>query len=332
MAAPTIPDTTPTAESTKPARLYRRGVLSPEETLLDQLDFDVYRALDSIAVLEQELRNVAKHRWGAIITARKGVGKSIGLEEAVAAFEEAEETKAQHEDGYVRRVVELLPPTCAHSRTELVRALYVLVFGSIDPKARSGGDAVMLREIIEAWREEGVVAVAFDEGELLSGTALDVPRDIMAISRSAEGRAMRPRAGRRRGARGIGVLMVGTAVMAERLRRTPEYKERWIKDIEVNPLDGSELPALYGALLACCAREERRVGPEAWGRFFAKHVAGDIGGSLRRVEYHLREYVTLCVDNLEQAPTSIERVPFVEELFLDALKALAGSSEFTTAA
>ena len=41
-----------------------------------------------------------------------------------------------------------------------------------------------------------------------------------------------------------------------------------------------------------------------WHTFVTTHVAPDIAGSIRRVEYHLREYVTLCLDNLETPPTS----------------------------
>ncbi|MBX9854968.1 MAG: ATP-binding protein [Gemmatimonadaceae bacterium] len=315
-----------------PPRLYRRGVLAPEETLLDRLTFPTNPELDAIGVMEETLRNVVKHRYGAVVTAQKGHGKTFGLEEAVDNFEAGEALKASREEGYEQALVTLLPPMHAGSRSELIRALHKHVFGTTGLKSRAGGDPGMLAEVIEAWVSEGVVACIFDEADRIEGTALDVLRDIMPQSAAAaRARARTAAAGgaRRKRARGMGVLVVGTPKLAERLRDTAEYGQRWIRDREITALTSDALPRVYEGLLPCLKAEAARRGPHRWHTFVTTHVAPDIAGSIRRVEYHLREYVTLCLDNLETPPTSVEDVPFVEEFFLDAVKALAGSSPFS---
>lgn len=296
------------------------GHLHPATTLLDRLTFPVIAELQAVGYMTEALGLAASHRAGVVVVGPKGAGKSLGLERAVADFEDAEARRHALDETYARRGVRLVQPLRVDDRTGFVRALYAEEMGALPPRLARGGDEVLLLDLVAAWRDEGVAVVVFDEAEMLGAGALDGCRDILAKSAAPRSRLSGTRD--RFGASGIGVVLSGTPDLLDRLRRSPEYGERWTSEIVIDGLPASALPEVYRRYLPAFAREAEARGDAAWARYVIDTCAAHLGGSLRRLEHHVRAFVTDAVNSAAVPPASLDDIGFDEAMFAATLHAL----------
>ncbi len=319
-----------------PAAPSRKHVMP---TLLEQLRLPVLEDLQVVGWMQQALRDAAYHRQGVIAYGDKGSGRSEGGRIAVERFRHQQAGRHRDDPTYLPVQVRVIPPIRPQTRAELIRTLYTFEMGTVPPRFGRGGVDLLLAELVEGWQEENVAVVFFDETDAFGPGALDGCRDIIAVSGGpasyvqagfdddgapSGGRAGAITGGGGRRPRGVGVVLVGVPGIYDRLRRSPEWGQRWRKGYAIKGLSPSVLAEVYRRMLPVCdvvAKADER----AWRDFIRAEVAPRVRRSVRRVHSHIWEYVALCEQECSPTPATLEAVPFDAERFLAALDALAGS-------
>lgn len=299
------------------------GNVHPSSTLLDRAAYPVHDdGVGAVPELLHALRHASFVRQGVVVCGRKGAGKTLGLARAVREFRKEEAIRHENDRRLPERKVVVVPPRRPSSRSEMIRLLYENEFGEVGMRVTRRGDESMLAELVESWMENGTAVVAFDEAENLPPDALTVCRDILSYSApTAEDRLTEDSKWQRKG--GLGLVLIGTDVIATRLKRTPEWGERWTRVIHVQEFTIEHLPELYASFLPAFSREAERRGPDAWARFIHNVVGPHHTGSLRLVEAHTDSYLELYCDNIDEPAQSTDEVEFVEEIFEGALLGMA---------
>lgn len=307
--------------------LVRIGAIDPSSTLLESLVFPLQEDTAAMSWIRHGLAQAIAHRVGMSIIGDKGLGKSLALAATIARFEADEERRVKHDATYRRRHVVRVSVLQAERESDLIRQLAVKQWGRIPPALARAKDAALFEHLVRRWLQRNVVAVIFDEAEQLSDAGLKVVRDILAKSRDLAEltRVEQDAAGNERLVyltAGIGVLMVGTHDFAARLRGHFEYGQRFWEPLEVAGVEPDSLGDVYARYLPCWGAQAAQMGPEGWGELMRLFVAPVIGGNLRRIEQHARQYVSHAISELPVPPTSVDQIPFDDTWFLDALNGL----------
>lgn len=305
------------------ARSVLYGNVDRSVTLLDGYAPRVLDDVGGIAEAFEALRYAARFRTGVLVTGDKGTGKSLGLAKAIYVFRRNQTIYKANDKTFPDCEIAVMNALHAENRSEMIRAMYCRELGEISPLTARGGDQALLDELTSFWKEGNVGVIVFDEVESLSLKALEVCRDIMSLSVpkpdetiSGDGSHFRRM--------GIGVVLLGTPLVAQRLRRTKEWGERWSRHIEVGRLAHDQLPHVYAAYLPAFAEEAERRGPAAWSALVNDVVGMAQTGSFRIIEAHVHCYLSTYCDNAPEPPRSIEEVTFDEDLFAWSLLEVAG--------
>ena len=303
-------------------RVLTVGNIHRASTLLDRITFPVLDLIEAIGCVTQALRDAVQNRTGVLVTGPTGAGKSIALEQAYHEFGAAEIAKRRNDATHRVRSVVKLGPIAPETRSELIRELYRREFGALPGRVSRDGDSALLDQVIEAWAERNVAAVCFDEAEAMSTKALGVCRDIISISASHAGKVD----ANRFKAAGIGVVLLGTSNLSDRLRRTRDYGERWTTHLEIGGLPDAVLPEVYRAYLPAFDTEAQARGAQAWTELIAG-IAPLVHGSGRRLENHVRAYISTYLDNTDRLISEVEEIGFDETIFQYAIESLADTAE-----
>ena len=285
------------------------GDLLPEsrvEDLLLPIVEDVHARIWIIDAIDQ----AAKERKGVAVLGEKGVGKSIGIAEAIRDFEAGEDQK---EAGQRRAVFRIQSPQ-ANDRVNVIAAIHHAITGDHLETRENGRripEDVLFAELVADMLNANVAALIFDEAEYLSDTALDVIRGI--ISR-AESDSKNRFVGRHYRPAGVGVVLVGTTQLKSRLDVTGEAGHRWLRAQRVGMLSPARAALVYRKFLPCLEHHAREISDEAWSQFVHVNFCPR-SVPIRFVENHVREYVRR-IGNYNPAIRSVVEVPYMEEVLI----------------
>lgn len=231
----------------------------------------------------------------AAVCGPKGSGKTLALTRVLASVEASEMAREEASADYTPRTVVRLGTL----RSEDGRAILGMVFRAImgtdlkmtGAKGQRHAYEYLLELVVQCLHHANVAALAIDEGELLSPTALTVLRDIMAVAESAaadrlstgrDGVVYRPAS--------VGMVLLGTAVLQQRLFATTEWGERVLTCLEIPAMAWPLASAAYTGTLPAMA-DAATADPEAWQQLLM--TCWVTPPSWRAIENHIRSYLRL---------------------------------------
>jgi hypothetical protein len=261
-------------------------------------------------------------RRGVAIVGPTGSGKTEGTQRAGAWFAETERLKRSRENGYrVRRLLDL-----SYIRGATYRDTAVTIARRLDPGyverrgARSKEPNEIRAEIVALCLRQNVAVIVVDEGELCTEESLLLLRDVMSEAERSEAGQRRTADGR--SSAGIGVVVVGTPKLKDRLATTVDAGERWAHTIPVEELPTAALPVIYGAWFPGFGRHVEDIGEQAWANYLSSMVARGGSASFRFLDNHARTYFHQMVRSRRANPVR-EAMPFDREVFRYAVEQAA---------
>lgn len=286
-----------------------------------------FGAMDEVG---EAVRHAAEFRKGAVVSAPPGTGKTTAVEEVVQAFRAAEAERGTAHSGYRPRGIVTFCVQRFSDRREMIRALYTDEFGELDRRVIRAGDAALLDELVSAWLEEGVAVAVFDHAEHLPDQGVRVIEDLINRARHLDPKGDTTAVdddGEVSDRRGIGVVLVGTPAVRDRLKLRHDWGERWSLDLRPRPPELGDLPEIYAAFLPAFAQQARGKGAAKWKKFVMDTLRPHYRPSFRFITTHVERYVTMYADSAEVEPTSLEAIGFDSELFAASLTHLAGVTQ-----
>jgi len=298
------------------------GGLDPATHRLRNLKLPVIENLPIISYMHDGLTLAATQRRLVAVLSPKGAGKSMALDQALRAAEDAEDAKVEAAAEYLPLAFPRILSPRSRSRVEILGAMWKPITGAEIPrivrgKARPYED--LIEELMVHLVSMNVGVLVFDEAERLSHEGLTVIGDVMKAA-EAKGHGRYGEDGRRFAASGVGVLLVGTTRLGPKLQTWEEAEQRLLQVRRVGALEPAEASDIYRRYLP--AFEQRaEEDEESWLELIRLQVCAGRPITLREIENHTRTYVT----RMYAQDAELERpedVPWSEEVFFETLTEL----------
>lgn len=258
-------------------------------------------------------------RRGIVVVGPKGAGKTIAVRISLEQFGVAERKRNERDGRYIpRRVLHMRAIRGKTYRDGLVVLLGRVTGGAFSTSARGRRktDDELREEFLHYCFGQNIVLLVFDEVEFAAPPFFDLMRDIMSESEDTDPKRLQADGIR---ASGIGVVLVGTPIIATWLARTQEAGQRWAGVVAIGDVKPEVAHQIYEHWFPGFAPHITSVGRKAWEQFIAKHVTSGRPVALRSLETHARRYFRRLVRK-DLAITSREAAPFNDKVFLLALK------------
>lgn len=167
-------------------------------------------------------------------------------------------------------------------------------------------------ELVEKLLDLRIAVVVFDEAEHLSQTGLDVLRDIIS---TAETRSQDRISGSSYRAAGVGMVLIGTHQLKQRLLRSEEAGHRWVSIREVEDLTPTEAAKVYRHFLSAFDEQADERGEEDWNTYIRRKIVKARKVPVRQVENHVRAYVRRVVADADGKIDSKDDIPWDRDMF-----------------
>lgn len=303
------------------------GGLDEATHLIEGLRLPIIENLEVRRWMDDALLQATAERKGVVVVGKKGTGKTIAVQKAVHAFEDAERTKEEEDAKYRRQRVVVVQSPRAKGRTDVIGVLWKAVTGTDMVRHRRGRrkpDDDLLQELVHQLLGQNITALVLDEAENLSPAALEVLRDVISRAEStSEGRLSRD--GTEYAAAGVGVVLVGTPRLTPRLSESEEAGHRWVRFRSVDTLKPEQAADIYRRYLPAFDERAEQVGEDAWQEMIRVQVCVGHRVPIRTIENHVRAYVRrMALDDPEIS--SVEEIPYDEEVFGFTLSELAAEN------
>ena len=320
------PPTDHTAESFAEPSMYQLpiGFIPPAaQALLRDLPMPLLRegVGSALAWSADVLHDVRTHRHIAAIVGEKGVGKTDAVEIAVREFHTGERRQKLENDLYEEQRVVVVRTVRANDARGFFHACYKAAFGvaMVDrARGRKRTTDELRDELIERARKQRIVAFVVDEAETLTPPVLEAIRDLVSAAAASDAsRLLIDASDSRARVRGIGVMLVGTPMLEETLRRHEEAGVRIGRIQRVTGIEPEEVPLVLAQLLPAFEEAATRE-PDRWIAIVARCVPMVGTVPIGRLVRLARAYVVRMVAfaSLEQTPLpSIEEIGFDELVF-----------------
>jgi type II secretory pathway predicted ATPase ExeA len=298
------------------------GFIPPAaQALLRDLPMPILRdgAGSAIAWSADVLHDVRTHRHIAAIVGEKGVGKTDGVELAVREFHTGERRQKLENDLYEEQRVVVVRTVRANDGRGFFHACYKAAFGvaMVDrARGRKRTTDELRDELIERARKQRIVAFVVDEAETLTHPILEAIRDLVSAAAASDASRLQIDASDSRArVRGIGVMLVGTPMLEETLRRHEEAGVRIGRIQRVTGIEREEVPLVLARLLPAF-EQVAATEPDAWIAIVARCVPMIGTVPIGRLVRLARAYVVRMV-----AIASVDHVPMpsIEEIGFDEL-------------
>jgi len=289
------------------------------------LDLPILPDVGAEARLRWLLGYVTANRNGAVAIGPKGAGKSLGLQLVLDEWNAVEQRKHQLDSAYTPRYV--VPVGLLQGRTEreVLTDLLAAVLGA-PPNLRVRGsrktDQQLLEDLLTHLFEQNAVAFCVEEGEFVKDAGLKVLRDIMSEASRLDMRTTPAPATpstseehpRMTSARGIGVLVVGTSKLEDKIRKSDEAGQRWVLIEKVGAVPCERVSSVYERWFPGFAPHIAQVSRKGWERYL--HDRFTLGRSIpvRKLVEHVRLYARFIAKTMPTV-TSREAIPFHAPLF-----------------
>jgi type II secretory pathway predicted ATPase ExeA len=303
----------------------RVGGLSSDAYMEYDVALPVQEDTQSMKWISDTLDQAVAERRGVVVYGPKGTGKSVALERVVDEFENGERAAEQQDARRSRRTVVVVEATASTTEVDVISRIHKAFTGNRLQRHERGRrleEDELMDRLVALLLQSNVAALAVDEAERLSDTGLRVLRDLMSL---AERRDKERRSGGELRAAGVGVLLVGTGSLAERVRATDEAGERWVRLKAIPPLDAAEVADMYLAFLPGLQAHVDEVGTDEWAEYVRIHVSQSQHVSFRRIENHVRNYIRRMRRN-DETITDRTEVGWDEGIFTYTLEELRNAS------
>jgi hypothetical protein len=300
------------------------GFISPaSQALLHDLPLPIVRegAGTAIAWGTDVLHDVRTHRHIAALVGEKGVGKTDAIDLAVREFHAAERRQKLENDLYEEQRIVVVRTVRAADGRGFVHACYKAAFGvgMVDrARGRKRTTDELRDDLIERARKQRIVAFVVDEAETLAPGVLDAIRDLVSAAAASDGsRLQLDSAESCARIRGIGMLLVGTPILEETLRRHEEAGVRIGRVQRVTGVEREDVPAVLARLLPAFAQFATDE-PAAWQAIVTRFVPMVSTVPVGRLTRLARAYIVrmVAMAHAEQTPiASIAELAFDELVF-----------------
>jgi AAA domain len=290
------------------------------------------RNVPGVIAARTALKQAVDHRGGVVLVGPMGVGKSEGVHTAKLEFraDEHEAYEARPEVYERRRVVYVHLLSAVKPRALLLALLRAAKPGLVRERTHgsSKSDDELRAELYATYRQQHTVLMIVDDAQRLSDAGLLLLRDLIAAQdndKDAEDDGGEPHDAAASAAGiaavGVGVLLVGTPELADRMVKTRETHGvgRWKFTHTVDAVPDEQVPLIYEAIFPAFAQHVAAVGRRAWEAFVSDQVAPGGTALMRVVTTHAREYFAVLYDRTKGAVDRRESTPFDRAVFVETL-------------
>jgi hypothetical protein len=231
------------------------------------------------------------------------------------ALDDAERAIEEQDDKYQRRRAVLVQSPRSKKKEDVVAAVWKEAIGMgmrQYARGRKKSYEQLRDELVEKLLDLHIAVVVFDEAEHLSQTGLDVLRDIIS---TAETRSQDRISGSSYRAAGVGMVLIGTHQLKQRLLRSEEAGHRWVSIREVEDLTPTEAATVYRHFLPAFDEQANEMGKDDWNNYIRRKIVKGRKVPVRQVENHVRAYVRRTVAEADGDFDSKDDIPWDEELF-----------------
>jgi hypothetical protein len=288
------------------------GGLSNAQHVAERLDLQILPHLGAVAACRQAIDTCASSRQGVTLTGPKGIGKTVGIQDACAWFAQIEREKRTQDAAYrVRRVLRF-----GHIRCKTDREVALLLARRLDPRysERANGRkktvAEIRAEIVSMCLRQQYAVIIVDEVETFAAEALLFFRDLLRDARDGGSETV---AGTSM-CLGVGILLVGDDSFDPPTGLGAEAGQRWSKAVELPAPGICHVVELLGTWFPGFQPHIDKVGDAAWANYLNSVVARGHPLSLRQVENIARHYA-LYVVRTDPKVSSREEIGFNRHLF-----------------
>lgn len=300
------------------------GFIPPDmQALLHDLPLPVLRegAGSTMAWTADVLHEVRTHRHIAAIVGEKGVGKTDAVELAVREFHATERRQKLENDLYEEQRVVTVRTVRATEGRGFYHACYKAAFGvSMVDRARGRRRTTdeLRDDLIERARKHRIISFVVDEAETLTAPVLEAIRDLVSAAASSDASRLVVDTGAPNArVRGIGVMLVGTPILEETLRRHEEAGVRIARIQRVSGIEQDAVPQVLARLLPAFA-SQADDDADLWASIVTRFVPMIGHVPIGRLVRLARAYVVrmVAIYAAEAKPLeSIAQVPFDELVF-----------------
>lgn len=296
-------------------REVRIGGVRESTHLVEELELPILPDIDALSWIGDAVDQAAAEQKGLAVVGRKGAGKTIAATQAIREFEDAERAIEKEDDKYQRRRAVLVQSPRSKKREDVVAAIWKEAVGMgmrQYARGRKKSYEQLRDELVEKLLDMCIAVVVFDEAEHLSQTGLDVLRDIIS---TAETRSQDRISGSSYRAAGVGMVLIGTHQLKQRLLRSEEAGHRWVSIREVEDLTPKEAATVYRHFLPAFDERADEMGEADWHDYIRRKIVNGRKVPVRQVENHVRAYVRRVVAETEDEVESKDDIAWDEDLF-----------------
>lgn len=293
------------------------GGISDGTHLVEELELPLLEDYEPMVWIEEAVDLAASNRKGTVVVGPKGVGKSVGVRQAVEAFDSAERAKQDQDATYERRRILSLHAPRDDQYRDVIGRIWKEAAGmkmSYRRGMHGKGQDELLYQLVEKLLSQNVAVVVLDEAERLSEVGLEALRDLIS---AAETKARERQTHNGDAPGGVGVVLVGTPDVRTRLQRSDEMGHRWLRVFEVQRPSLSDAARYYRQALPCLDAFATQKGDTYWHDYLRTEVLDGQQVAIRFLEHHIRRYVRWVVSQ-DPSIESIEEIEMDRELFESA--------------
>jgi hypothetical protein len=295
------------------------GNLDASQHFAEELALPIIESLGAIARVREAVDVAATHRKGVVVSGPKGSGKGVAIERAMEWFRECERAKHREDATYRRRRILRVGESVRGTKYRETGVLLcrTLDRGYSDRVRRALKDPNEVREdFVQLCLRSHYSVIVLDEAERCTDDVLLFLRDFLTDAELQD--SARRRVDGAKSAAGIGVVVIGTEAIHNRVLQTNEAGERWVQALKVSGLDLHGVEQALAVWFPGFAPHIEKVGRENWRAYLASALLRGDHVSFRTLENLARSYALVL--SRHQVPVSCrESVPFHQSLFELAL-------------
>lgn len=294
--------------------------------------------LAALAIAREAIDTALATSQAVVITGPRGAGKTYAVRCLRQAFDAAQAEATllnpeEHRPDLTAYFTRLTGRTLRENLLTMLRAISPALAREREVGARIADDELGKRVALELRRKRYRLLIV-DEGEAAPDSVIEVLRRVLAdtapddteADARAEGMDL-PRPSEEGHYPGLGIVLVGTPSLADRLRATDDRNGRWSRFLEVPALLPDEVPSIYETVFPGFRAAIASMGRPAWEALVAERIVRNRRLSMRQVRSHCRLYFALLYDASLRGPAERviverEQVPLDEHRFVYAFTQL----------